>query len=154
MKIFELLQNEYYDDDEENDEEPDYSNLPSVKTAEALRPQMAHVAQVIYDRWDEADIDTYAGGGICHFIADEICDVLSHHNINCAPISSSHEQHVYVAAQFSEGVYTIDIHHSNYETGGGFSWKKIHDVEFTPRDIDFYCVSRDPGDFDNYIEDY
>ena len=149
MKISELLE-EYYDDEEETD----YSDLPSVKTAESLRPQMAHVAQVVYDNWDEADIDTFAGGGICHYIADEICDVLGRYNINCAAIQSSHEQHVYVAAQFVEGVYTIDIHHSNYETGGGFSWKKIHDVEFTPRDIDFYCVSKDPGDFDSYIEDY
>lgn len=149
MKIFELLEDYDYDD-----EEQDYSNLPSVKVAEALKPQMAHVAQVVYDRWDESDVDTYAGGGICHIIADVISDLLYRHDINCAPISSSHEQHVYVAAQFAEGVYTIDIHHSNYETGSGFSWKKIHDVEFMPRDIDFYCVSRDPGDFDSYIEDY
>ena len=145
-----LLENYDFDDDEEED----LSHLVSVKVAEALRPNMAHAAQVVYDKWDEEDIDTYAGGGICHYIADAICDVLYHKNIECSPVSSCHEQHVYVIARFLEGVYSIDIHHSNYETGGGFSWKKIHDVEFSPRDIDFYKISYDPRDYHQAVEEY
>ena len=98
-----LLENYDFDDDEEED----LSHLVSVKVAEALRPNMAHAAQVVYDRWDEEDIDTYAGGGICHYIADAICDVLDKKGIECSPVSSCHEQHVYVIARFLEGVYYI-----------------------------------------------
>ena len=143
-----------YDDWDEDEGEEDLSHLVSVKVADALRPNIAHAAQLVYDKWDEEDIDTYAGGGICHYIADAVCDVLSRKNIECSPVSSCHEQHVYVVARFIEGVYSIDIHHSNYETGGGFSWKKIHDVEFMPNDIDFYRISPDPADYHQSIEDF
>lgn len=125
--------------------------LPSVKQARRLMPQLLARAQQDYDAWDESDQDTYAGGGICHIIADSICDVLYQAGINCAPVSCSYEQHVYVAAQFDEGVYTIDIPYHVYETGGGFSWKKIPDVRFAPRDMVFYRVSGDPREFDDYI---
>lgn len=152
MRIREFIDD--YDDDEEGDE-PNYDDLPSVKEAEALRPELAQVAQAIYDKWDEEDIDTYAGGGICHYIADAFVDILySRLQLNCQSVTSSHEQHVYVAAQFQEGVYVIDLHHSYYETGGGFSWKKIPDVEIDPRDIDFYRASPNPGDYEEYVGDY
>ena len=140
---------ENYDEDEE---EPDYSNLQSVNSAKQLAPMLAKVAQEEYDKWDEEDIDTYANGGICHYIADRMSDVLHNHHIECAAISSSHEQHVYVAAQFQEGVYIIDLPYHTYETGGGFNWKKIPDVEFDERDITFYRVSANPGDYEDYIE--
>ena len=144
---------EYWDEEDGEDDE-DLSHLLSIKVAESLTMNMANAAQKIYDKWDESDVDTYANGGICHYIADAICEILNGHNIDCATVSASHEQHVYTVARFVEGVYSIDIHHSNYETGGGFSWKKIPDVEFTPRDIGFYCISRNPSDYHQSISDY
>lgn len=146
---------EFISEDIDSEEDLDYSNLPSVNDAEALRPELAKVAQVVYDEWDEEDMDTYAGGGICHFIADEFCSVLdSRLHVNCASVTSTHEQHVYVIGQFREGVFSIDLHHSYYETGGGFSWKKIPNVVLNPRDISFYKVSPDPSEFDEYVGDY
>ena len=79
-------------------------DLPSVARAQQAIPQILARAQRDYDAWDEEDRDTYAGGGICHIIADSVCDVLSDAGIECTPVSCSHEQHVYVAARFAEGI--------------------------------------------------
>jgi predicted chitinase/8-oxo-dGTP pyrophosphatase MutT (NUDIX family)/uncharacterized ParB-like nuclease family protein/FMN phosphatase YigB (HAD superfamily) len=129
-------------------------SLPSVNTAKSAMPRILEKVQRVYDDWDEADRDTYAGGGICHLLADEICDVLGSMGIECATVSCSTEQHVYVGAKFEEGVYSIDIPYHIYETGGGFSWQKIPDIKFEPNDVEFYQVSGDPDEFENYIGVY
>lgn len=130
----------------------DQEQFPSVAQAKNLMPQILQAAQRDYDNWYESQTDTYAGGGICHIIAESICDVLSDAGINCVTVSCSHEQHVYVAAQFDEGVYTIDIPYYVYEEGGGFSWRKLPDIKFDANDVVFYKVSGDPADFADYIE--
>ena len=133
--------------------EEDEDDLPSVERARAAIPQILARVQQDYDRWDEQDRDTYAGGGICHIIADTMCDVLGDLGIDCTPVSCSYEQHVYIAARFAEGVYTIDIPYHVYETGGGFSWQKIPDVRFSARDVVFYRMSGDPEDWRDYIDE-
>lgn len=130
------------------------TRLKSVTVAKALAHKMAAAAQKEYDDWDESNRDEYAGGGICHRIAEAICSILDHAGIGqVTTVSSDHEQHVYVAAAFKEGVFSIDIHWSLYETGGGFSWKKLPDVEFDQRDITFYKISSDPKEFANYLDE-
>jgi len=126
------------------------NNLPSIELARNNIAKILQAAQRIYDDWDESDRDTYAGGGICHLIADAICDVMGEIGIDCTPVSCSYEQHVYVAVRVAEGVYTIDIPYSIYETGGGFSWQKLPDVKFESRDVVFYRTSGDPNEFENY----
>lgn len=119
-----------------------------------LKPLLAAKAQEIYDEWDEDNIDEYAGGGICHYIADGFVEILNEKfpNLISFTISDSFEVHVYAAiADISEDklenedseidgtyVYNVDIHHSVYETGGGYSWKKIPNVEFLPEDVSIY----------------
>lgn len=136
------------------DEDQSYEHLPSVAHAKAQLPRLLERAQRVYDNWDEEDRDTYAGGGICHIIADAICDVLSSEGIECATVSCSHEQHVYVAGKFAEGVYTIDIPYHVYETGGGFSWQKIPNVVFEPDHVVWYKASSNPAHFDQYTEPF
>jgi len=131
----------------------DAEDLPSVERARAAIPQILARVQRDYDNWDEEDRDTYAGGGICHIIADTMCDVLGDLGIDCTPVSCSFEQHVYIAARFAEGIYTIDIPYHVYETGGGFSWQKIPDVTFSARDVVFYRTSGDPADWQDYIDE-
>lgn len=140
----------------EDYEEQDYSNLPSIDDVKRMLPQIAAIAQKEYDSWDEEDRDTYAGGGICHLIADGIVSFFwdQKPEIPASTVSSSHEQHVYAVIQVQEGVYSVDIHHSTYETGGGFSWKKIPNVEFEPNDITLYKISGDPSEFESIIEPY
>ena len=119
-----------------------------------LRSKMLKAAQKVYNDWDEEDEDTYAGGGICHLIADEISDILNSNNIEATPVSSNFEQHVFVVARVKDVVYEIDIPHYIYETGGGFNWKKIKGVKFSLNDLVINLLSADPDDFKNYVEDY
>ncbi len=125
---------------------------PSEVLMNSLRPQLAAVAQAEYDQWDEDDIDTFAGGGICHFIAEKLAEVLDGAGIQCGTVSSTHEQHVYVVAVTPDGVYEVDVPYRIYETGGGFSWKKIPDVKFVPEDISIHMLDSDPGNFAQYTD--
>lgn len=132
----------------------------------SLLPEICKVAQDEYDQWDEENVDEYAGGGICHFIADRIVDVIYNHylskldgkDFNITTVSSTHEQHVYVVMcakdeRNRESVYQIDIHHSWYEKGGGFSWTKIPDVEFTPHMVSISKIGR-ADEWSNYIDEF
>ena len=134
----------------ENNDDSESGNLKSIELARQNISRILSAAQRIYDDWDESDRDTYAGGGICHIIADAICDVMWNIGIECTTVSCSYEQHVYVAVKVEEGVYTIDIPYSIYETGGGFNWQKLPDIKFDTGDVVFYKVSGDPEEFENY----
>jgi len=133
------------------------AKLPSVSKAKALSSKLAKAAQEVYDDWsqDEKGYDSEVGyGGICHLIVDKMLPILDKAGIECSSVSSSHEQHVYIAAKFSEGVFTIDVPHSIYEKGGGFTWKKIPGIKFDSSDIVFRKVDSDPESFESYIEPY
>lgn len=130
--------------------------LNSIKEVEALKPKLAEVAQKEYDAW-QLDDDGFdfevGGGGICHLIAEELVNVLYKHGIyRCQTVSSTHEQHVYVVGQFREGVYLIDVPYRYYETGGGFSWKKIPDVKFDESFINIEPLDYNPRKLKQYID--
>ncbi len=130
--------------------------LNSLTPIENLRPQLAMAAQKVYDEWaqDENGYDEMLGeGGICQDIADAMANILTRANIECSTVSQqSGEQHVYVVAQLEDGVYIVDINPYYYETGGGYNWKKIHDVEFIPRMISISCISRDPNEYETFLD--
>jgi hypothetical protein len=128
--------------------------LLSIKEVKKLIPDFVKAAQLEYDNWDETDDDTYAGGGICHLIADSIANILSSNGFDAAVVSSPHEQHAVVFCKVIEGVYQIDVPWRTYERGGGYSWKKIPDVVFNSNDIDFYQIDNDPANFDELTEEY
>jgi hypothetical protein len=135
----------------EDDEE--YALLSSIKAVRKVIPILVKSAQRVYNHWNEKNIDTYAGGGICHLIADKFCDILNDQGISCSTVSSDHEQHVFTVVQVKEGIYKVDIHPSVYETGGGFTWKKIKHVKFSNEDVYLYKISSNPEEFDEYIGD-
>ena len=103
----------------------------------SILPKLTKKAQEEYDRWDEENIDEYAGGGICHILADEFVDVLSQNNIDSSSLSHPFKQHVYIVVFDTDNkiAITVDLPEYVYETGGGFSWKKIEDVEIEPSDF-------------------
>ena len=123
-----------------------------------LKSELAVAAQKIYDEWDQDEngyCEMIGEGGICQDIADAMADVLSNHNIECTTVSQTiGEQHVYVVAKTDDGIYSVDIPPYLYETGGGYCWKKIPDVEFTERYVVIDRLSSDPNDFDEYIGDW
>ena len=123
-----------------------------------LKNELANAAQKIYDDWEQ-DEDGYCEilgeGGICQDIADAMGNVLLNNGIECATVSQhTGEQHVYVVAKIDDGVYNVDIPPHLYETGGGYCWKKIPNIEFDESYVVIDKLSSDPNEFDDYIEDY
>jgi hypothetical protein len=138
------------------DEEPDlWGHLKPSQGLEQLAPTMAQAAQQVYNSWtqDEEGLDEELGhGGICQDIAEAMSSVLSANGYDAATVSAQiGEQHVWVIAQTSDGVYEVDIPPSLYETGGGYTWKKIPDVVFDESYIHIGRLTPDPGEFEQYL---
>lgn len=123
-----------------------------------LKNELANAAQKIYNEWEQDEdgyCDMLGEGGICQDIADAMANVLSNNGIECATVSQhTGEQHVYVVAKIDDGVYNVDIPPHLYETGGGYCWKKIPNIEFDESYVVIDKLSSDPNEFDDYIEDY
>jgi len=126
--------------------------LRALKDAQALAPQLVAAAQGQYDAWDEADDDTFAGGGICHLIADGLVSVLAAAAVEACAVSSMHEQHVYVVCQLQDGVYMLDIPYSLYEVGAGYSWQKLPDVKFTSDFLVWTRLDANPDAYEQYVD--
>jgi hypothetical protein len=138
------------------DEEIDpFEHLPSSAGLYQLELAFAQAAQKIYDSWtqDEEGLNEELGhGGICQDIADAISYVLTTNGYEAATVSAQiGEQHVWAIAQTSDGVYEVDIPPSLYETGGGYTWRKIPDVIFDESFIHIGRLTPDPGEFQNYL---
>jgi len=132
-------------------------NQEPLKTLQELNnlvPEIIRAAQQAYNSWAQNDdgIDDELGvGGICQDIASEICGVISNHGFDCTTVSQEiGEQHVYTVVKLEEGVYEIDIPPSVYETGGGYSWRKIHNIIFNKNHLIIHKIDGDPESFDNY----
>ena len=127
----------------------------------SLLPQLAQAAQKCYDDWDESKFNDpdgfeleYAGGGICHFIADEFVSILDQHGIEAAAVTQQvGEQHVFTIAQLPDGVYIVDIPPSVYETGAAYTWQRKPDIQINVNDIYIEKISNNPEDFEEYIID-
>ena len=129
------------------------TSAPTLAQARQLNAQFAAIAQRVYDEWEESDVDTYAGGGICHLIAEALANACESNGIEAASVSSTQEQHVYVICRLADGIYALDIPYHLYEVGSMFSWKKIQDVHFTADFITWFCVDRNPANYEQYLED-
>jgi hypothetical protein len=148
MLLFEIF--DEYDEEDENK----YEHLKPSSVIQAAFPEIVAAAQSVYDWWDQGEEDELNGGGICHLIADKVCNLLYSKDIVCTTVSSTHEFHVYVVAQCSDGVFKIDIPYRLYEHGGGFTWTKIPDVTFSTSDIVLYCLSHDPSKMKEYVDEW
>lgn len=116
-----------------------------------LRHDIVKIAQGVYDAWDEGEI--YAGGGICHLIAEEIASYLNDKGIESWTHSLDYKQHVVVISvdHNTKEACMVDIYEGLYEEGGGFSWKKIHDVEFDVNDVEIQYINYEEwGNPDEY----
>lgn len=129
------------------------NNHPSSADAKAVVPELVHAAQCEYDEWDPADTDNYGSGGICHRIAQAMVDVLQSAGIASGPVESETEPHTYVVCQLKEGVIALDIPWRSYETNDNDVWDKIPDVKFDANSLKWSQLSKNPDDFDQYLDD-
>jgi len=135
----------------------------------SLNSKFVEAAQKIYDEWEqnEEGVDEILGtGGICQDIAEEMCNVFNRENHNvkfsCYSSGENYDFHVvmyvYFDPEFLEGneddednkiLFEVDIPYENYETGGGFTWKKKPNVQFNDNMISVYDLSEY---YNNYIQ--
>lgn len=106
----------------------------------ALRPAIAQAAQKIVDEWqvDEEGLDPELGaGGVCDRVADAIIETLYANvdGIEAAPGAPEGEDHQWVVASDGQEAVVVDIPPGVYETGGGYSWKKIEGARIGPGDV-------------------
>ena len=100
------------------------------------------------------------GTKICHLIADAFVEIIYKHypQYTASTFTRDDIQHVETIVYNidSESLYNddvddetdietvmIDLNPYIYENGGGFSWTKIPDVEFSNHDITFYRTFTD-----------
>lgn len=141
--------------------ESEKENEDDIKSIKILTDdillKMVKSAQKEYDGWalnSDGYDEEVGSGGICHLIADSMGSVLNSIGIEYSPVCATDEQHVYIVAKFSEGVYTIDIPYSIYETGAGYNWKKKPDIKFDTNHIVISKLDGDANKFDMYIDSH
>ena len=130
----------------------DLNDLKSINEVKNLIPLLVNVAQQEYNEWDENE-DEYAGGGICHLIAEEMANVFNEHGVTCETISSNFEQHVYCLILVQEGIYSVDLPYGLYEYGGGYNWRKINGVQFDNKNIIMYKLTSDIEKWGEYVDE-
>jgi hypothetical protein len=129
----------------------------SISRIKNARADFASVAQKVYDEWEQ-DEEGYdeelGGGGICQDIAAGISDKLNDMGYEATTVSAqTGEQHVWAIAKTDEGVVEVDISPYTYETGGGYSWRKIDNVVFDANDVIVNVIDADPEAFSEYTEE-
>lgn len=106
-----------------------------------LAPKIVELAQKVLDDWeqDEQGYSEWMGyGGVCHIIEEEaISSVLAEIGIDTTSVSSDHEVHVYTIAYDTDTkeAVMVDIRPWCYETGAGYTWRKIPDAVLEPPDV-------------------
>lgn len=118
---------------------------------EGLRGKIAKAAQKVYDEWkqDDEGVDEECGsGGICDLVSQGISGIVAG-EVEDAEIHDGGQEgddHAYPIIKVGDKAYGVDIPPSVYESGGGYSWKKIEGVEISPGDIVIFEV--DASEFD------
>lgn len=105
----------------------------------SLRPAIADAAQRVVDEWqlDEEGLDPELGaGGVCDLVASAIIEVVGRlDGVDATCGSQPGEDHEWVVASDGQSAFVVDIPPWAYETGGGYSWKKIEGARIGPGDV-------------------
>ena len=126
----------------------------SEQILRSLIPELVRRVQLVYNQWDQSDEEfgdpDLGFGGFCQDIAEQIAGAVWELTNFEASTVSAHigEQHVWTMVKTPEGVFSIDIPPSYYETGGGYNWQKMPGIEFDESFFVIDLVSADPDDFE------
>jgi len=118
----------------------EYGRIPSSRDVMAMTEELAAAARKVHSEWEQ-DIEGFdeelGMGGICQDVADAMIGVLCSAGVeNAIPFHGTvGENHVWVVALLSDGVYSIDIPPHVYETGSGYVWRKRHDAVIGAGDV-------------------
>lgn len=110
-----------------------------------LRNEFSTAAQKILDAWEQNENqfdEVFGYGGPCDEISMAISGIISQHNIDTIEGGQPGDDHAFTIAYDDNEAYGIDVPHSLYEIGRGYSWKKIKDIKIQPSDIDIWKINR------------
>ena len=119
------------------------------KEIRALLPELCSTAQKIYDDWDQDENghDQEVGhGGICDLISQGFSEIFAEHGWETNEGGQEGDNHSFLFIRktpHSSKAFGIDIPPHIYETGGGYSWRKIPHVTFQPQH--FTIWTEDPN---------
>ncbi len=124
---------------------------------DGLKSDFASSAKKLYDAWEQDDegySESYGSGGICDDIADAMVDII--HEKTPYTAFRHYDEHachtsvyVYHCEEDNNILFFVDISPYVYEKGGGYTWKKINDVEFDESVVDVMDMS---GYFDSFVD--
>lgn len=110
-----------------------------------LRGKLARAAQAVVDDWDvdeDGISEVFGSGGPCDEIAKEMAYILSEAGIDTIDGGQPGDDHAWLIAFDAERrqAFGVDVPPSVYETGGGYSWKKIEGAQVSPRDVAVFPI--------------
>lgn len=117
---------------------------PLLERLDALREPLAEAAQRVVDEWrpDLEGIDElYGSGGACDDVSRAMADVivtgLDDPDITLLDGGWDGDDHAYLIAvrDDTREAVVVDIPPGVYETGRGYSWKKIDGAQVEPADV-------------------
>lgn len=119
----------------------------------SLKPEMANAAQKIVDEWtqDEEGIDCeFGSGGACDAISRELSFIISSHlgDANITEGGQDGNDHSWLIVYNDNEAYEVDIPPGVYETGEGYSWKKIEGAKIRQEDVIIEPVPREWFEFE------
>lgn len=132
---------------------PQKVDTPKQKL-EALRDEFARVAQEEYDAWqpDEEGIDEdVCAGGICDQVARRIAETIvgSYEDAEVIDGGQEGDDHAWTIVRIGDEYFGVDIAPGVYESGGGYNWQKIPDVQISPEDVDIWKLDYVPEGFED-----
>lgn len=101
---------------------------------EALRPQLAQAAQVVYDEWGQDDEFI---GGICEDISSAMLGIIADNiDANIREWGHDGDEHAAVIVSRANEQYVVDIPYDMYEQRiSHYNWRKHPDTTFKPEDV-------------------
>jgi hypothetical protein len=110
-----------------------------IKFLESLFPKFISAAQEVYEEWEQDGdgySEEYGSGGICDVIASRMADVF---NESCGDEfgewfattyykESECHTDILVVNSYMEEVLEVGLPPYHYESGGGYTWRKLPNV--------------------------
>lgn len=120
---------------------------PLFQKLNELRSDLAQAAQLVIDEWsqnEEGFDEDLGNGGICDLVSQAMADVIVGSMADVEIVDGGHDgdDHAWLIVVDANEAVGVDIPPGVYETGGGYSWKKIEDVEIEPTDVVLWSIDR------------
>lgn len=128
------------------------AHLSLKQQIKALIPDILVAAQKILDEWnvdDSGDVE-FGHGGACDAINYAIQNILGQLDVSIIDGGQPGDDHAFSIVYSDTEAYVVDIPANVYETGSGYSWKKIPNVKLTDQDIIIEKFNRDWIEEENY----